>query len=86
MTDFSECEFIHKEMTIYTFDDFYKDRYVIKKQFEQLTKNGKRFYMWYVFSNTHMSLTKKNAIWDYINDYKNDEELLLVKNDSDGVK
>lgn len=77
--DFSECEFIHKEMTIYTFDDFYRDRYVIKKQYKELNHNGKRFYMWYVYANTHMGLNKKNAIWDYLNDYKDDMQLLEIK-------
>ena len=81
MIDFSECEFIHDEMTIYTFEDFYKDRKLIKQQYEKLTKNGKRFYMWYLYSNIHMGLNKKNAIWDYLNDYKDDEQLLEVKNE-----
>jgi len=66
-------------MTFYTFDDFYKKRLSIKVLFTYLDKNAKRFYMWYLYSNTHMSLTKKNALWDYLNDYKTDEDLYLIK-------
>lgn len=79
--DFSECEFIQENMRYFTFDDFYEDRYIIKREFNKLSKNGKRFYLWYVFANIHMSLYKKNAIWDYINDYKDDKEILEVKNE-----
>lgn len=69
MTDFSECEFIEETMKIYTYKEFCKSRFTIKRLFNVLTKNGKRFYMWYIYANTHMSLKQKNAIWDYLNDY-----------------
>lgn len=82
--DFSECEFIHKQMRYYTYDDFYVDRKVIKKLFNNLNKNGKRFYMWYVYANTHMSLKMKNAVWDYLNDFKNEEQLKGIKGGFNG--
>ena len=77
--DFSECEFIDEEMKIYTYYDFCDNRKVIKRLFNELTRNGKKFYMWYIYSNTHMKLNFKNAIWDYLNGYKNTEELLELK-------
>lgn len=77
--DFSECEFINSEMKIYTYYDFCDNRKAIKRLFEKLSRNGKMFYMWYVYSNTHMKLHYKNAIWDYINGYEEDERLLELK-------
>ena len=82
--DFSECEFIHKQMRYYTFDDFYVDRKCIKKMYKNLTNNGRKFYMWYVYANTHMSLKVKNAVWDYLNDYKDDKQLIGIKGGLNG--
>lgn len=75
MIDFSECEFINEQMKYYTFIDFCKDCEIIKAQYDTLTKNGKRFAMWYVYANTHMGLKHKNAIWNYLNDYIDKDEL-----------
>lgn len=67
-TDFSECEFIGKEMWYYTFFDFCKNCSAIKYLFsKKLSNAGKKFYMWYVYANIHMNETYKNAIWDYLN-------------------
>ena len=67
--DFSECEFIDEAMKYYTFNDFCFNRKTIKRLFNVLTKQGKRFYLWYVYANVHMAENYKNAIWDYLNDY-----------------
>lgn len=82
MVDFSECEYIYEQMKYYTFDDFFKERKYIKKQYEELNKNGKRFYMWYVYANIHMGINKKNLIWDYLNGYKDDSQLMLNKKEN----
>ena len=81
--DFKECEFIHEQMRYFTFDDFYRERKAIKRLFNEMPKNGKRFYMWYVYSNTRMGLNKKNAIWVWLNEFKTDEQLLEIR---DSVK
>ena len=65
--DFSECEFINNEMSYYTYYDFCNNCSAIKRLFKKLTNNGKRFYLWYVYANTHMKEFHKNAIWDYLN-------------------
>jgi len=79
--DFKECEFIHEQMRYFTFGDFFKERKAIKRLFNEMNKNGKRFYMWYVYSNTHIGLNKKNAIWDYLNGYLEDYELKGIYGD-----
>lgn len=76
--DFSECSFIEQEMQYYTFKDFCQQRRVIKKLYNCLSKNGKIFYHYYVYANIHMKITFKNKIWDYLNDYANDDELLKL--------
>lgn len=65
--NFSECEFIDREMWFYTYYDFCDQCYQIKKLFNKLSRNGRKFYMWYVYSNVHMQEYFKNAIWDYLN-------------------
>ena len=77
--DFSECEFIDSKMKIYTYYDFCDNRKVIKMSFNKLSRNAQKFYMWYVYSNTHINLTYKNAIWDYLNDFESDERILELK-------
>ena len=78
--DFSECEFIDDAMKYYTYFDFCKERKTIKQLFNVLTKQGKRFYLWYVYANIHMDNQYKNAIWDYLNGYdENAVELLRIK-------
>ena len=74
--DFSECSFIEQEMKFYTYDDFCKNRKEIKRLFESLSKNGRIFYRYYVYANIHMDLNFKNKIWDYLNDFTNDTELI----------
>lgn len=65
--DFSVCEFIDENMWFFTYNDFCDHAKLIKNLFQKLERNGKKFYMWYVYSNIHMSETYKNAIWDYLN-------------------
>lgn len=72
IVDFSECEFIEKEMKFYFYDDFCIHKELIKRRFDKLSNNGKIFYKYYVYANTHMSLVCKNKIWDYLNGYSNE--------------
>lgn len=73
--DFSQCEFISENMWFITYDEFCHNRRAIRRMFDSLDKNGKLFYMWYVYANVHMREYHKNAIWDYLNYY-----------DPDGIK
>ncbi len=87
MFDFSKCRYIEEKMTIYTFTTFYYNRLLIKKRYKQLDNNAKRFYRWYVYANQHMRDMFKDAVWEYLNDDKTDEELeRLLPYDSDKSK
>lgn len=77
--DFSECDFIDKQMKFYTYNDFYNECRLIKAKFDELSKDGKRFFMWYLYANTHMTLRYKNVIWDYLNEFKNEDDLDYFK-------
>jgi hypothetical protein len=74
--DFSECEYINSNMKFYTYEDFYEHCIAIKRLYDGLSRNGKRFYMWYVYANIHITIGQKNKIWDYINEYSTREQLL----------
>lgn len=67
--DFSVCEFINENMWFFTYEDFCNNRYAIKRLFKGLDKNGRRFYMWYVYANIRMDENHKNWIWDFLNEY-----------------
>lgn len=77
--DFSDCEFIENEMKFYTFTDFCRNRYALKRLYRLLSRNGRIFYKYYVYANTHMATNFKNRIWDYLNDYIEDAELLAIE-------
>ena len=78
--DFSECSFIEDQMQFYTYYDFCENRRAIKRLFRSLTLNGKIFYKYYVYANIHTRMIEKNKIWDYLNDYADDFELLRLGN------
>lgn len=75
LVDFSECEFISNTMKFYTYKDFRRNCFIIKSKFKNLSRNGKLFYMWYLYANTHMAYNSKSKIWDYLNDYIGKDEL-----------
>ena len=78
--DFSICEFIDEKMWFFTYYDFCDNRKQIKREFDKLTRQQKKFYKYYVYANIHMNEMFKNRIWSYLNDY--DEfgiELLKAK-------
>lgn len=79
MIDFSDCEFIEEQMKFYTFYDFCDNRYILRILFHSLNRNAKLFYKWYVYANIHTNETYKNAIWDYLNDFIDDAQLLEMK-------
>ena len=64
--DYKECRFIDIEMRFTTFESFVQDARAIKRLYRAL--NHKIFYKWYVYSNIHISLYRKNIMWSYLND------------------
>lgn len=75
LVDFSECEFISREMWFFTYEDFIRNSTAIKRLYDKLSKNGKIFYKWYVYANIHITMNQKNKIWDYIHNYCDKKEL-----------
>ena len=70
MTDkeFKECWFINAEMKFYTYKDFVSNCYALKRLYENnLGKNGKIFYKWFIYANIHMTQNQKNKIWAFLN-------------------
>ena len=67
--DFYPCRFIREELCYITYDDFYRNRKILRRFFNRLGNNAKIFYKWYVYANINMSLNHKNLIWDYLNGY-----------------
>lgn len=64
-TEYKECRFIDIEMRFNTFEEFVADAGAIKRLYSAL--NHKLFYKWYVYAHL-FSTTRKNAIWEYLND------------------
>lgn len=76
--DFSDCQFIEERMKFYTYYDFCDNCDYIRTLFERkLSTNGKLFYKWYVYANTHMKNCFKNAIWDFLNGYDDGKYKLM---------
>ena len=76
--DFIECKFIKEELRFLFPDDFYKDRFIIKRGYDKLSNNGKIFYKWFLYSNTHTNIYQKNCIWDFLNGDITSEELMKI--------
>lgn len=77
LVDFSECSFIEERMKYYTYYDFCDNCNYIRKLFDKLSINGKTFYKYYVYANTHMKDYFKNAIWDFLNGFDDEKYKLM---------
>lgn len=77
--DFKTCRFIEENMYFLTYNDFCDNRNIIKHLFQQLDKNGRLFYKWYVYANIHMNETYKNYIWDYLVGYDDGINLMYKR-------
>lgn len=77
LVDFSECRFIEEQMQFYTYYDFCDNCDAIRRLFETLSDNGKIFYHYYVYANTHMKLCFKNAIIDFLYGYDDGKYQLM---------
>lgn len=74
--EYRECKYIDSDMRFYVFEDFIKRGKHIKMIYNVL--NHKIFYKWYVYAHS-ISIKRKNAIWEYLNDYISYEELCKYK-------
>lgn len=51
-----------------TFNDFYKNRYIIKEVYDSLSNYDKSIYKMYVYSNRVIKYDKLHKIWEYLNE------------------
>lgn len=65
--DFAECRFIRDELRYLFYKDFCEDCYIIKRQYNKLSNNGKIFYKYFVYANIYTTLMQKNVIWEFLN-------------------
>jgi len=77
-------ELLGKGMTFYTFDDFIKRRHFIKAVLASKYEVDMKYYTiyrWYIQSRYWIKDKYKYLIWDYLNDYEDEEELMKEYND-----
>ena len=75
---YKNCDIVKENMKFYTYNEFCENRKYLKYNFKYLSDTQKKLYMWYIYANINMNETYKNAIWDYLNDYMQDWELLKL--------
>lgn len=63
--EFQECEYVRDNMKFYTYEDFCKNKLIIKKMYDKL--EYKTFYKWYVYSHCNISWTLLDEIWIFLN-------------------
>lgn len=63
--EIEECKFIDERMKFFTLNDFILAKDRIKVLYQSL--NDPMFYKWFVYSNIHITLSQKDAIWKWLN-------------------
>lgn len=63
--EYKECAWIDTNMKFFTYNDFKKNAYFIKRLYNVLSH--KIFYKWYVYANIHLTLKQKDIVWNYLN-------------------
>ena len=59
--------------------EFVKNRHEIKRQFDKMTREQRRRYKCYDYSNSLISEDKKDLIWEYLNNDISNKKLKSVK-------
>lgn len=77
--DFTECRVINSALCFLTYDEFCKYRNIIKRGFNDLSKDGKLFYKYYVYANIHIKNMFKDKIWNYLNCDEPEVEFELLR-------
>lgn len=73
-----QSEVIDRDLLFYTFDDFMILRNHIKDRLEHLTRKDYIIYGMYVESRPWIKEYYRGCIWDFLNDYMSEEELIEV--------
>lgn len=63
--EYKECAYIDIEMKFYTYKDFKKSAFYLRRMYDKLPH--KLFYRWYVYANIHLTLSQKNIVWSFLN-------------------
>lgn len=63
--EYKECAWIDTNMKFYTYKDFRKSAFYLRRMYDKLPH--KLFYRWYVYANIHLTLSQKNIVWSFLN-------------------
>lgn len=63
--EYKECRYIDNNLKFYTYRDFKKDAFFLRKLYDKLPH--KIFYKWYIYSNIHLTMKQKDIAWSFLN-------------------
>lgn len=63
--EYKECRYIDNSLKFYTYRDFKRDAFYLRKLCDKLPH--KIFYKWYVYANIHLTIKQKNIAWAFLN-------------------
>ena len=63
--EYKECIYIDNDLKFYTYRDFKRDAFYLRKLYDKLPH--KIFYKWYVYANIHLTMKQKNIAWAFLN-------------------
>lgn len=63
--EYKECRYIDNNLKFYTYRDFKRDAFYLRKLYDKLPH--KIFYKWYIYSNIHLTEKQKNIAWAFLN-------------------
>ena len=63
--EYKECRYIDNNLKFYTYRDFKRDAFYLRKLYDELPH--KIFYKWYIYSNIHLTEKQKNIAWAFLN-------------------
>ena len=63
--EYKECRYIDNDLKFYTYRDFKRDAFYLRKLYDKLPH--KIYYKWYVYANRHLTMKQKNIAWAFLN-------------------
>lgn len=63
--EYKECRYIDNNLKFYTYRDFKRDAFYLRKLYDKLPH--KIFYKWYIYSNIHLTPKQKDIAWSFLN-------------------
>lgn len=76
---YKTCEFIRKELQFYSYNDFKNMCVSYKKLYKSLDHKEKYLLQWYIYANPNVKFSKKEIIWEWLNDVTGNIKLLWLK-------